>query len=249
METYCINRTDRKDRWETVKKTLKNEKWKVKRFNAIIDKEAPFFWCTLSHRGIIEIAMRRNLDYVCVLEDDIILNKNGILKEINHILKTAPHDWHILYLGWALSREAKIKKVQRGFYRIEWVGDAHALIYSRRSYKNLLTYLPDGKESGSKIMWFKFFDHFLWFFYQKKYPCYANGFLIDQKSGFSDIQGKVRKRKFWFERLKFNFYKNCFWRNIFIIIGKLFDYLNLSNRALGKKGWFWLDYVKVDEIW
>lgn len=43
METYCINRTDRKDRWEAVKKILKNEKWKVKRFNAIIDKEAPFF--------------------------------------------------------------------------------------------------------------------------------------------------------------------------------------------------------------
>ncbi len=43
LETYCINRIDRKDRWVAVRKILKNEEWKVKRFDAIIDEEAPFF--------------------------------------------------------------------------------------------------------------------------------------------------------------------------------------------------------------
>lgn len=165
------------------------------------------------------------------------------------MLKIAPSDWHILYLGWALSREASLKKVQQWFYQVEWLGDAHALIYNRRSYKNLLTYLPASKKFGSDILWFKFLDHFLWFFYQKKYPCYTSQFLIDQRSDFSDIQRKVRKRRFWLERLKFVFYKNSFWRSIFIIIGKIFDYLNISNRARGKRGWFWLDYLKTDKPW
>ncbi len=44
------------------------------------------------------MAQKKNLDYVCVLEDDIIFSKQKILKEIKHLLKTAPPDWHILYL-------------------------------------------------------------------------------------------------------------------------------------------------------
>jgi GR25 family glycosyltransferase involved in LPS biosynthesis len=69
----------------------------VERFEAIIDKDSPFFGCTLSHRKIIEIAQKENLDYVCVLEDDAYFKEN-ILIEISKIIKNLPIDWHILYL-------------------------------------------------------------------------------------------------------------------------------------------------------
>ncbi len=246
LETYCINRIDRKDRWVAVRKILKNEEWKVKRFDAIIDEEAPFFWCTLSHRGIIEMAQKKNLDYVCVLEDDIIFSKQKILKEIKHLLKTAPPDWHILYLWWRLSREASLIKVKYWLYRVEWLGDAHALIYHKRSYENLLEYLPKKKTSNqtsTNIMQFKYFDHFLWFYYQKKYPCFIKNILIEQKTDFSDIQKKIRKRKYWLEKTRFFLYKIPGWRECLTLVGKILDYLRISKRELGKRSGFGLDYL------
>ncbi len=243
LQTYCINRIDRKDRWQTVTRIFKNKKWDVKRFDAIIDKESPFFWCTLSHRRIIEIAMKRNLNYVCVLEDDVVFNENDIFKKIQQILKSAPSDWHILYLGWALSRESSLKKVQNWFYQVEWMGDTHALIYSQRSYKNLLAYLPMEKGINGEILGYKFLDHFLWFFYQKKFPCYIKQILINQKNDFSDIQKKVRKRQEWLEWIRFSLYKTYIWRKIFIIGGQILDYFWLSKRALSKKSGFGLNYL------
>lgn len=244
LPTYCINRVDRKDRWVNIKKILKKQKWRVKRFNAIIDEEAPFFWCTLSHRKIIEIALKRKLDYVCVLEDDIFFNEKEILLKIDQMLKIIPDDWHILYLWWTLSREANLVKVNCWLYKVDWLGDAHALIYHRRSYSNLLKYLPKSRKGKStNIMEFKYFDHFLWCYYQKKYPCFICKILVDQKTGFSDIQKKIRRRNFLFEKIRFLFYKNKFWRYIFIYIGKILDGFNISSRSLGKKEWFWLDYL------
>lgn len=243
VETYCINRIDRKDRWYSVKKILQNEGWEVKKFNAIIDEKAPFFWCTLSHRKIIETALKKKLDYVCVLEDDIIFNGHGILKKVQQMIEMAPSDWHILYIGGALSRESNLKRVQNWFYQVEWMGDTHAIIYNKKCYRNLLSYLPIEKGISGEILWYRFLDHFLWFFYQKKFPCYVKKILINQKNDFSDIQKKVRKRQDWFERIRFSLYKTYIWRKIFIIGGQIFDYLWISKRAIDKTSGFGLDYL------
>lgn len=241
LNTYCINLPERKNRWENIKNEMKKNNWLIKKFIAIKDSDFPFFGCTLSHRKIIERAYQKKMEYVCVIEDDAVFLEKNAFTWINKALKEIPSDWHIFYLWWKLGREGILTKTKKNWFRVQWLWDTHAILYHSRSYKNLLKYLPKKRTKSiqSTQIWnYQFLDHFLWQYYQKKYPCYIKKIIAYQKNIYSDIQKKVRKRSILLEKIQFFMYKNKYSRALMIYIWKILDFLSISTRKRDQKNGF-----------
>lgn len=56
------------------------------------------FGCVLSHIGALSMAKALKMEYVIIMEDDIIL-ANDFQKRIEHLLKILPKDWEHVYLS------------------------------------------------------------------------------------------------------------------------------------------------------
>jgi hypothetical protein len=68
---YYINLKEYEDRKINTENELKRMNWKYERFEGIKDKDGRL-GCCISHLKVIEMAKEKNLDYVVVVEDDIL---------------------------------------------------------------------------------------------------------------------------------------------------------------------------------
>jgi GR25 family glycosyltransferase involved in LPS biosynthesis len=99
IPTIYINLEHRKDRNESVLKELsKIQIHTPERFNAIEMKNGAI-GCSLSHIKCIEIAIKRNYEYIMICEDDIeILNPSLFVENINKFLNSQI-EWDVVLIA------------------------------------------------------------------------------------------------------------------------------------------------------
>lgn len=233
MKIFCINLKRRKDRWQKISRILKIANIKTERFEAIEDIKFPHYWCTLSHRKIIEIASKEKYPHVVVFEDDMNLyEKKMFLEKLDTCISSLPPDWHILYLGYSHSRHLTLERINPYIYKINNVLWTWSIVYGQNCYAELLRKIPKNRrsqESSTFIDGYKTIDEFLAKNYQKKYPCFITANLMAYHDvSFSDIENRKRPAKD--NRIIFNLYKNKYIRIVLIMIGILWDRLFLSDR-------------------
>jgi len=113
INTYIINLDQSQDRLELITNQCKREGLNCHRFSAVngkkldvktmdivenkkIDKGA--LGCSLSHINLWKKVEKKGDDMFIVLEDDCII-ETDFNKKLADILKEAPKDWDIIYLG------------------------------------------------------------------------------------------------------------------------------------------------------
>jgi GR25 family glycosyltransferase involved in LPS biosynthesis len=99
IPTIYINLEHRKDRNEVVLKELSKIQIQTpERFNAIEMKNGAI-GCSLSHIKCIEIAIKRNYEYIMICEDDIeILNPSLFVENINKFLNSQI-EWDVVLIA------------------------------------------------------------------------------------------------------------------------------------------------------
>jgi hypothetical protein len=99
---YYINLEDRVDRKIFVETELTKMKWKYERFNAIKNDKG-ILGCGLSHLGVIEMARKKDLDYVVIVEDDIQFLQpekyNKMLIDFNNYFESNNLDYDVLLIA------------------------------------------------------------------------------------------------------------------------------------------------------
>lgn len=122
INTYVINLDISKDRLELITKQCKREGIHCHRFPAIngktldlksmdivenkkIDKGA--IGCSLSHINLWKKVEKKGDEMFIVLEDDCLIEK-GFNKKLATILKEAPKNWDIIYLGGSNLKGKKV---------------------------------------------------------------------------------------------------------------------------------------------
>lgn len=122
INTYVINLDISKDRLELITKQCQNEGLNCHRFSAVngkkldvktmdivenkkIDKGA--IGCSLSHINLWKKVEKKGDEMFIVLEDDCIIEKD-FKQKLETILKEAPKDWDIIYLGGSNLKGKKV---------------------------------------------------------------------------------------------------------------------------------------------
>ncbi|MEM1212340.1 MAG: glycosyltransferase family 25 protein [Planctomycetota bacterium] len=191
----CINLDGRPDRWELVQAEVEPllGSATLERFSAVKPTLAkqPVHngraGCLLSHRGVIEQALRGGLDSVLVLEDDVRFAPacEGPLDAALQALHTT--DWGIFYLGF--TPQAPLLPAGPGLVRTFGGTTTHAVAYHRRAMPALLDRLPDERGVLRFLSRYKSLDRYYWQLLAPTLPCYAaDPLLAFQRDDFSDIQ-------------------------------------------------------------
>lgn len=116
-----------KKKWNRFEKSL-NKKWKMKHVGE--------YGCLISHKRIIEDALRRRFKKILILEDDIIPIKN-LLKYIENKKKILKKNWKLIYLGSNQSNWGNIK-IKENKYRAHNTYGSFAIGINRSIFKQYL---------------------------------------------------------------------------------------------------------------
>lgn len=139
----------------------------------------------LSYQDIIKDAKEKNLNNICLLEDDVEFRCNAeVLMSIN--LNILHDKWDLLYLG-ANHTWAKTKKVAPNLLQIDGSVCWHAIALNKTVFDEILSWKPDRPiDDKAKEL-------------HKKYRCYAIWPSIAvQRPGFSNVEGRfVDYSKYW----------------------------------------------------
>lgn len=238
---YCINLDSRRDRWNKIQNEFFKAKIPVIRFSGIECQKYPYFGCTLSHKWVLSLAQKSNMDIVGVFEDDIFFhNPETFMSDLEKILTELPKDWRILYLWWLIGRNAQLKKKSSFSYQINHMMCAYGMLYNSRSYKEIIPVLPNKQPeqitniSETYIDWQKEYDTWLADIYQNVYPCFVSrNFLVSERKDYSSIERRKKNTtiKYLF---RFWMYKNKF-RWLMILLGYLGDVFWFSDRSKKSK--------------
>jgi glycosyl transferase family 25 len=136
MHTFIINLEKRTDRKIHMLNEISKLNCDTYEFIPAISNTDPKVGCNLSHQYCIQLAKERNLEYVLILEDDVMFENN-----INDILKKAlnavgEYEWNLLYLGGNLKGEAYHKHDH--LLQVTSVNTTHAYIIHKRFYDTVL---------------------------------------------------------------------------------------------------------------
>lgn len=95
---FYINLDHRTDRRTSVEAQLDKFGWKYTRFPAI-KHEHGAIGCTQSHIAVLKKAVEQDLDFVVIVEDDILFTKPAVFKSsLDKFLKSGI-DYDVLFLG------------------------------------------------------------------------------------------------------------------------------------------------------
>jgi len=185
---FYINLEERKDRNESIINELKKLDITPNRFNAIKDSNGAV-GCTKSHIAVIEKAIDNDWDYVCIFEDDIIIQRDNLLKKrVNKLLNK---EWDVLMLSGNNMGEF-IESEFGDYIKVSRCFTTGAYIIKKHYYKTWLDNMKESvkqlEQSGDNQFCCDVYNHRL----QQK----DNWFLIIpiccyQKEDYSDIEKKV----------------------------------------------------------
>lgn len=149
--------------------------------------------CLLSHRGVVEMARDRGLEYVVVFEDDVTLVPGAGQQWRQAIERLAGRPWQLLFLGQ--NTQGPVFKEDENLYRVSRSVALHAVVYHRRSYDAILRRLPSTEAAAlSFVARHKAVDLFFARHMIPRVPAYCVWpHLAHQRPDVSDIQGVTTK--------------------------------------------------------
>jgi GR25 family glycosyltransferase involved in LPS biosynthesis len=124
MKTYCINLSDRPDKWEEVLPEFEKIGVNPIRYDAI-RKSPGWEGCRDSHLKLLEQLKDEPLFMIC--EDDVMFQNNaGAVIEM--AMDELPKKWDMLYLGATLNKP--LDRYSDSLYRLKGGWTTHAIIYN-----------------------------------------------------------------------------------------------------------------------
>ena len=212
---YVINCAHRPDRLEDTKKHFEETKMadndKVHYYPAIIGDwtTCPADWrsgrgawgCLRSHQRILEDVLHTRddregltLNNVLIMEDDIIFKDNA-LQKLNEFMEVVPDDWGQIYLG-GQHRKTKVETGLNNVVIGKSVNRTHAYAVNQSTFQELyrhISYATDYRKTNKHI------DHQLELAHRREdWKVYCpEEWIVGQRAGSSNINGRVNKTKFW----------------------------------------------------
>lgn len=193
-----INMKSRPDRLETFERDLHTKGWPFREpevFEALRGDKLPVpdyftegtgaFGCRQSHLAVLQQALSDDVESLLILEDDAVL-RNNFTEDVASFLAALPENWEGIMLGGQHAEPPM--PVAPGIVRVRSAYRTHA--YGGRS-----RYLR-----GLFSRWLDSPVHIDWRMrnWQHQYRVYApDPFLIGQRKGRSNINGRVQTTTFW----------------------------------------------------
>jgi glycosyl transferase, family 25 len=144
--TLFINLEHRNDRLEHATEEFKKMDIKAERVDAI-KKDVGAVGCTMSHIKCLEIAKKRNYDYVFICEDDIHFKNPELLKQnLEKFNQNTKINWDVLIIGGNNARPYQI--VEEYCSRVFYCRTTTGYIVKKHMYDILL---DNFNESVSKL--------------------------------------------------------------------------------------------------
>jgi GR25 family glycosyltransferase involved in LPS biosynthesis len=103
----CINLTRRPDRWAHCVAQFNKHGIKAERFVGADTLTWGNHGCTLSHRIVHELIIKKEWKRTLILEDDFDCRHDNTQELFSGMIKEVPDDWDILYLGGHYSEPPK----------------------------------------------------------------------------------------------------------------------------------------------
>jgi GR25 family glycosyltransferase involved in LPS biosynthesis len=184
---FYINLDSRPDRKEHVEKELKKLGLKGTRFSAIKNQKG-YIGCSMSHIQCIEIAKKRKLDHVLIVEDDITFTNPDLL--INQLIKflKSNNDFDVVLL--AGNNDSPYKEIDNCCIRVYNCQTATGYLVKSHYYDYLIQNYKEGLDNLIKTGLYSFYalDQ-----YWKKLQKINKWYLIIplsvvQKDDYSDIE-------------------------------------------------------------
>jgi GR25 family glycosyltransferase involved in LPS biosynthesis len=138
---YYINLLERIDRKELVERELNKLNWNYERFNAIKLKDGRV-GCSMSHLKLLEMAKSKNLEYIVIVEDDIMFTNPDkfklLLKNFNNMI----NDYDVLLLAGNL--RPPYTKVNDNILKITKAWTTTGYIVRKHYYDKLINNIKEG---------------------------------------------------------------------------------------------------------
>lgn len=138
---YYINLQERIDRRIQVESELNNLGWKYERFNAIRLKN-PRVGCSMSHLKLLEKAKKENMDYIVILEDDIMFTKPENFNNNLKLFLDSNIDYDVLLLAGNL--RAPFSKISNFCLKITKAWTTTGYIVKKHYYDKLINNIKEG---------------------------------------------------------------------------------------------------------
>jgi glycosyltransferase involved in cell wall biosynthesis len=181
---YCINLKHRLDRKENMQKQIQKYNLPVT-FVEVTKHSNPKIGCMESHVSIIKLAMKLNLPYVVIFEDDCEFIKTPNVLDGKLILENPPQGWRMLYLGGCVNT---VNDNTNENWKLVSTWLAHSYVIRSNIYELIIT-LAD-QYSGVKEI-----DEIYCELINPKYDSYITyPLLTEQYTSDSDIQTKNTDR-------------------------------------------------------
>jgi len=137
----------------------------------------------LCHKKIMELAIESSLDFLLMLEDDVVFEKDFL----ETLEKTASffnsNEWDMIYFGWYSNGHLTPTKNQNVF-RMNGGAGFHGVLLSRKIMELLIKFDPIGP-----------FDWIVGTYINPRFNCYAiYPSIITQQSGYSYVEGGVLEK-------------------------------------------------------
>lgn len=185
---YYINLSHRTDRKQHCEKELNEMNFEYTRFNAI-KNSLGILGCGMSHLGVLQEAKKLNLDYVVIIEDDILFtDKIEYIKMLKNFF-SKKIDYDVFLLGCNIKEyevyKDNIVKVNRCFA-------AHGYIVKNHYYDKMI---KNFKESIKNLLEKNDNQYYIDVYWQKLQK--EDTFLtllpltVTQKEFYSDIENKL----------------------------------------------------------
>jgi glycosyl transferase family 25 len=137
---YYINLKDYEDRRINTENELKRMKWKYERFEAFKADDGRL-GCCISHLKVIEMAKEKNLDYVVVVEDDILFTDpdkyNNMLVDFKNYIKLNNTTFDVLLFAASISTGG-VKPITNNIYKASACFTTTGYIVNKHYYDKLI---------------------------------------------------------------------------------------------------------------
>ena len=95
---FYINLDARLDRKKSVEQQLDNFGWEYTRFSAVKHDRGDI-GCSMSHLQVLKMALEKKLEYVVIVEDDILFTKPNVFKKNLKRFLESGIEYDVLFLG------------------------------------------------------------------------------------------------------------------------------------------------------
>ena len=172
IDCFVINLKNRRDKREYIKNHVKNISY------TFFDAEKhnnPKRGCLESHLSIIKNALKKNMKYILILEDDC-----KFIKDIS-LINEPPKDWRMIYLGGTVHRI--LDRKNKGYARVQcWTTHAYIINLTDPIFVEKILEVENYNEEIDRYYLEKIHPNF---------NCYVcDPMIAIQKDGFSDIENR-----------------------------------------------------------